>query len=535
MHDATWSRNIIKCSAQNQTNVPLLIPMDATQLYLDGNNLGHVGQQHFLGRQRLQELYLNNSGVTSIGHSAFTGLTGLKSLDLSHNSELRELKGFEFSQGLTDLEELKLDHCGLVYINDVTFEPLVSLKKLTLDHNLLTSFPVWRLDTSLTQIALQSLTLAQNVWSCECDFIAPFNDFLQSHISQVLDYEQIQCVSENAVTLHQKLCHENQVNLAIIEESGNLDLPAILVPTLISIGVIILGILVILVFKKHIDKWLYQKSSEVYESSRSTTSTHPEIASTAIGVKMFDLYISYAKKDAEFVDHNLAPTLEHGPRSSTYRLCLHHRDSPVSSSVYDTVSMASEASAKTLIVLSKTYLAEEWPNVKNAILESLQGGPKNAEKLVILTIDDDITESYLRLASASELIPFFLHYSVKWGAAGFLTKLRFFLPEPVHTTFQRTVTLRSIQQQQYYQMYHQNEHLYHYIAENPQSQPLYHTLDNQMSPNNRGKSHPALVLALQQSFENPVMVNRQLGICHSHSLSTSSGQRLLTNPEEYIV
>ena len=51
-HDATWSKNIIKCSHQNQTNIPVLIPMDATQLYLDGNNLEHISQQHFLGRQR---------------------------------------------------------------------------------------------------------------------------------------------------------------------------------------------------------------------------------------------------------------------------------------------------------------------------------------------------------------------------------------------------------------------------------------------------------------------------------------------------
>ena len=132
---------------------------------------------------------------------------------------------------------------------------------------------------------------------------------------------------------------------------------------------------------------------------------------------------------------------------------------------------------------------------------------------------------------APELLPY---PCIKWGSNGFMNKLRFFLPEPVHTTFQRSVTMRSIQQQ--------NEHLYHYIAENPRlqhpqqqqqqqqqlhQQQIYHTLQD---------TKPNFTLQQQQqSFENPVMNSRQFGICHTHTLSTSSGQRLLTNPEEYIV
>ena len=238
------------------------------------------------------------------------------------------------------------------------------------------------------------------------------------------------------------------------------------------------------------------------------------------------MYVSYAKTDADFVDHNLAPTLEHGPRA-TYRLCLHHRDFPQDSSIYDTVSLASESSAKILIVLSKAYLAEEWCAVRQVISDCIM---KNGRQLVILCLDNVSDE--LRIL-APELLPY---PCIKWGSNGFMNKLRFFLPEPVHTTFQRSVTMRSIQQQQ------QNEHLYHYIAEYPRQpqlqqqqqqqqqheQQIYHTLQE-------AKTNFAL-LRHQNSFENPAMTSRQLGgVCHTHSLSTSSGQRLLTNPEEYIV
>ena len=101
-----------------------------------------------------------------------------------------------------------------------------------------------------------------------------------------------------------------------------------------------------------------------FSSSSEVSSTVAEPVYIANGEqKLFDLYVSYAKTDADFVDHNLAPTLEHGPRA-TYRLCLHHRDFPQDSSIYDTVSLASESSAKILIVLSKAYLAESWCAVR---------------------------------------------------------------------------------------------------------------------------------------------------------------------------
>ena len=45
-HDVTWGKNIITCSSRNQTNIPLLIPMDATSLRLDGNQYRHIGKKY---------------------------------------------------------------------------------------------------------------------------------------------------------------------------------------------------------------------------------------------------------------------------------------------------------------------------------------------------------------------------------------------------------------------------------------------------------------------------------------------------------
>ena len=563
-----------------------------------------------MGRQRVQDLYLNHSGVQTIGSHAFTGLSSLQTLDLSHNPLLRELQGQEFN-GLKSLLELRLDHCGLVHINDLTFQPLEALQVLRLDGNLLTSFPVWKLgvgSTSLNQ--LTSLSLAQNVWSCGCDFIAPFNEFLETNIGRIVDYEDIQCVSEDAVVASRTLCKGRQpaaASAGIIskpfsnraassgtnrisagDSSSSLELAAILVPALLSASVIIVGLLAICVFRRHIKSWLYAKSSEIYESryNSSLGSSLPPHHITNAGVtstansdtNLFDVYISYAKADSDFVDQNLAPTLEHhGGNGSTYRLCLHHRDFPLPNndqhsqqqnnftSIYNAVTLATESSAKMLLVLSKAYLAQEWPQVKTAILDSLHKATAGGlqDKLVILCIDD-INEADLR---SSELLPYFQTVPVvKWGSPGFLNCLRFYLPEPVHATFQRNVTLRSIQQsyggvghhhpnQYQAQQQHHQEHLYHYIpadhsrTNSVQNSHLYHTLEpNRLmfghpnmglnSNKTSAKTNPTFVFKFDSpSLEPSSLVSSQStsNSCHTHSLSTSSGQRLLPSPKEYIV
>ncbi len=584
-HDSKWSQNVITCSNGNQTKMPLLIPMDSTSVHLDGNNYGHIGQQHFLGRQRVETLYLNNSGVTSLADNALVGLSGLRSLWLDSNP-LQLLRGQEFT-GLYNLRELYLQDCALTSISEVAFEPLRSLEVLRLDGNLITSFPVWRLASNA---ALASLTLSANLWSCECEFVAPFNAFLETNIALVKDYESVQCVADSAVAFSRDLCKSEAKSvpkkhvIASDDSQSSYDLAAILVPSLMSISVIVVGFLAIFVFRKQIKTWLYNKSSKEYESRYNSsvgTASGLETSTTIQSgetTKLFDLYVSYAQSDSDFVDHSLAPTLEHSPHT-TYRLCLHHRDAPKSlpDASYDmsVASFAAESSTKILVVMSKEYLATEWPIVKAGILDNVSKSP--AGKLVVLTIDD-LNEANI-IAEAPELLAVFKSGPVvKWGSPGFINKLRFYLPESVHATFQRNVTLRSIHNRSscygvstnvlptgigYHQQQIQSEPVYHYIPDNH----VYHTLEPlqlmtnlKRTPNTYGPSHgktasnptssrpaaaPGVVLKLNSqahgSFENPAMVPPVLNtisqnlVCHSHSLSASSGTRLLTSPEEYIV
>ena len=54
----------------------------------------------------------------------------------------------------------------------------------------------------------------------------------------------------------------------------------------------------------------------------------------------------------------LAPELELG--QSHYRLCLYQRDLPALQYVADALVQASEASRRTLLILSDSFLKQEW-------------------------------------------------------------------------------------------------------------------------------------------------------------------------------
>ncbi|TRY62943.1 hypothetical protein TCAL_07279 [Tigriopus californicus] len=443
-HDQKWSQNIVQCSGREHHSVPLLVPLDATEVRLDGNNLQHLDTQSFLGRDNVKELYLNGSNIISLGNKTFAGLDNLEVLHLEDNN-IGEIMGSEFNS-LRNLRELYLHNNDLVFIHEVAFQALMNLVTLTLDGNLLTIFPVWRLYDNPD---LRGLTLSRNTWSCECNFIQPFNDFLEKNHRIIPDYDLVQCVSDNIIDENSLgesgiLCSQSQGsyleqnNGSSVPErdSSTLNLATILVPIVVAVCVLVLGFFAIFVFRANIIAWLYNKSSDIYEQrSGASSSSAQSTSSTYSQGKLFDVYISYSMQDTDFVDQTLAPTLEQG--STSYKLCLHQRDFPSNVSLYDTVSVATESSTRVLVVLSRAYLTVDWPQVKIPLRNAL----KDNGKVIFLTIED-LSESEINsdadLASYYKSFPF-----IRWGSAGFLQKLKFFLPESAFQTFQRNITLRN--------------------------------------------------------------------------------------------
>ena len=139
--------------------------------------------------------------------------------------------------------------------------------------------------------------------------------------------------------------------------------------------------------------------------------------------------------DREFVEQSFAPNLEHG--NTSYRLCLHQRDFPATTPVYDTVSVAVESSGRALIVLTRAYLSLEWTQIRAPFIASIMN---NNTKVVFVQLEDVTAEEIAHYADFKHLLED--SPVVKWGDPGFWNKLRYFLPEPVYLTFHRNVTMR---------------------------------------------------------------------------------------------
>nr|XP_040577571.1 toll-like receptor 6 [Lepeophtheirus salmonis] len=522
-HDQTWNRNVISCSASNHTEIPLLIPMDSTEVRLDGNVISNVSSQSFHGRHRVKSLFLNNSDVFILGNQTLTGLSSLNSLHLEDN-QISHLYGNEFLN-LKKLRELFLHNNALEFINELTFAPLESLTTLTLGGNLLTSFPVWRLLEFNPSTSV--LDLSGNPWSCECQFLVPFHRYvaaLNSGRRKIGYQDQMKCGSDSRdVSLRLQECSSSS-SMSPRFQNHATDWTPILVPIFVAAAVTLLGFLAVFVFKKHIKNWLYDKSNEIYESSRNSSASSSTTPTPQNN--LFDVYISHSTENKDFVLQTLAPTLEHG--GNNYRLCIHQRDCPSnnSASLQDTVTVAAESSSRILVVLTRSYLKNDWPKVNVPLKNVLKSRPGCSNRLLFLLLEDLLDEerAYTELSHYLKICP-----SVRWGSPGFLNKLRYFLPEPALMTFQRNVTLRNVQpvvkapEGSHPSMVNTiyppaSEHTYQSIPENihHHHHPVYHTLEEFRRP---GVSPPSL---------SPV---------HTHSKSNSSGQFLLPteDSDEYVV
>lgn len=108
-------------------------------------------------------------------------------MHLEHN-KLTVLHGFEF-ENLSLLQEVYLSYNKIHSLSNNSFVSLRSLRVLHLDHNLISRFQIWNLNTNTF---LSDLRLGGNPWSCNCDFMEDFQEWVQSYGSgSVMDADNI--------------------------------------------------------------------------------------------------------------------------------------------------------------------------------------------------------------------------------------------------------------------------------------------------------------------------------------------------------
>ncbi|CAL8103909.1 unnamed protein product [Orchesella dallaii] len=415
-HDATWSSNVVECSGH--TSIPSRLPMDATVMYLDNNNHFQELESHgFIGKKNLRILYLNNTGIERIQNNSFSGLKLLTILHLEDN-QLTELN-YEF-EGLDSLEELYLHQNSISWIGKDTFSTLHRLTVLWLHGNNLVDLPVWQVTTNIGRLGytLTDITLRGNEFSCDCNFSSQLKDWLVLNRAKISDASQVQCVdqvsssssssssSASNAALHSVGQNKSQTELVVVRlldqknprcsqttdlsileptkstEADEFNL-AEYVPWLVCIpGVILIVILIVLLsyyWRHSLRVWFHAHCGLRLGSCREPPAERD---------KLFDGFVSYSSKDEAWVRQVLAAELERN--DPPYRLCLRYRDLPiVTGGTYlaDTIVQATEASRRTILVLSHHFLKGEWSrtDVKSAHHSVLKDRHR---KVIIILLGD---------------------------------------------------------------------------------------------------------------------------------------------------
>ncbi|XP_044012047.1 toll-like receptor Tollo [Aphidius gifuensis] len=440
-HDQSWSANLVDCSDGNHNyQLPKQIPMDATKLYLDGNDLRIISSHAFIGRKKLRVLFLNASNIEMVQNRSFNGLRDLQNLHLEEN-KIRELRGHEF-EGLDTLKILCLQKNKISVIENNTFVPLYSLKYLYLQNNYLTTFQVWVLPETI------NVALANNPWSCDCGYLEEYRQWIFAEKNHVIDQFEIRCLFNltNFEVYGEKIFNDFKYVSRVIHDksndnitcmgitniknrntiSGNLtktiiekqlfeDYLPLLVSNLTVFLLILLFCVLIFIFWHEFRVWFHSKFG-VRIFYRNTEFEREDRE------KLFDAFVSYSSKDEAFVIEELAPVLELG--NPSYKLCLHYRDFPVGDFIADTIVQAVESSKRTIIVLSENFIKSEWCrfDFKSAHHQVL----RDRRRRLILVIVGDVPQGDL-----DPDIRLYLKTNtyLQWGDKLFWEKLRFALPD----------------------------------------------------------------------------------------------------------
>lgn len=415
--DGSWSANIVDCSAAGYTQMPSRIPMDATEVYIDGNNFGELSSHSFLGRKNLKVLYANNSNIAAIYNHTFSGLRRLLALHLENN-DIKELLGFELSN-LENIKEIYLQQNKIYYIDNRTFIGLQQLEVLRLDGNKLSQFAVWQftLNPYLVEIGL-----AENQWSCDCKYLQDFRTWFQENFSKVVEANKIACVVNNKTnTLGPPIKNFNGTYCAsftggsrgIVGRHVIDDYLSFFVLTCCAFVTSIVLVCGIFMYRKELRVWIYSRCG--LRMCYKTTAFENED-------RLFDAYVSYSVKDDAFVRQMLAPGLEQG--EPAYRLCLHYRDFNVSAYVADTIVEAVESSRRTIVVLSKNFLQSEWCRFefKSALHEVLKDRRRRMIVILLGDIPQRDLDPDIRLYLKTNTC-------IEWGDRLFWQKLKFAMPD----------------------------------------------------------------------------------------------------------
>lgn len=300
------------------------------------------------------------------------------------------------------------------------------------------NFPLWRLGVNPH---LGQLSLGRNPWSCECRFLADFQQWLAAHPQQLADPDVIHCLLPDSQLIgldeFNRSCSVDPLTNVVTRfqhGASVLDYIPLMAAGLCFLLLAAVVLAVLVVYRQSVRIWIFsryrirlcdskgQLDDEI--GSSSTVSRKPE--------SMFDAFVSYSLKDEQFVSQVLAAELEHSATDGcAFRLCLQHRDFPSSSAsggnnpTGDPLALGLATSRRIVLVVSQSFIESEWtrPEVRTALTGFLRKPRVQIVAVMLTPWTDDQSDPELSLLLRSAVL-------IKWGERNFWPKLRYYLPDP---------------------------------------------------------------------------------------------------------
>ncbi|XP_075554672.1 protein toll-like isoform X1 [Dermacentor variabilis] len=346
-----------------------------------------------------REIDVNCSSAT-IGRIPKVLPEGTTRLDLSGN-QLRHLDG-AVKKAAPHLEVLLLNNNALSGLN-VTSIP-EKVHSLDLRGNKLKRLPY----SLVTQLNFTSIWLSGNRYACECvDY--SFRQWIQAHGDVVRDARNIVCARNSNLLVSQK----KFVTL------GQKDLCPVAIPRGVVYLLLVFGLLAIILallagylrYKRALKMWLHGRGM----CGLAWAFAEDELDTD----KLFDVFVSFSSKDADWIHEEIIPGLE----ANGFSCCTYERNFKGGFLLQDIIHDAVACSRRTLLVLTQNFLASDWCRLELRLAHQ-RALQDNVNRLVIVLVDalvpgalDEDLRLYVRAANY-----------LRWGEPNFWDRLLHSLP-----------------------------------------------------------------------------------------------------------
>ncbi|XP_076458145.1 toll-like receptor 2 type-2 isoform X2 [Babylonia areolata] len=303
-----------------------------------------IDEDAFGGCPNLWRLGLRGNTFGGVSDSKFRRLLSpmkysLGILDLGQ-AQMEKISDQTFS-GLENLTVLSLYGNAFTSVPDGAFDQLPRLTYLQIDHNSITTISKTTFSPQLRK-RLKTLTLSANPFQCDCNILW-FQSWMKANPLIFIDYHTragYPCNNMNNLTLPNFVLNEQACMLGSDAAAFTISITCVFILFFILFSLFFR-------FRWHVRLWLY-------EACR--TRQHRRLLRERRRYR-YDLFVSYAEENMDWVDHQLIPILE---GQWGLRLCVHQRDFVPGKHIVDNISDCVEDSERILLVFSPSFARSEW-------------------------------------------------------------------------------------------------------------------------------------------------------------------------------